>query len=183
LSHCKAERFTVVIVGRSDVIGRDQGEYSMKQVEQIRRLSVLRSETRKHGDNYVKIEFAAEDNLLPDSTWEDGFRNLHRVVKTALEAAMSVPPVGQKVAETPAQPQALPSEDPYQNLPFWRQSQKKSNLATFTVSPETLQNPTVKDLYEKLKLVKNLKVLGTSYRLSEYQGREYLQKWSAFTIA
>jgi hypothetical protein len=57
-------------------------------VERPRHITVLQSETRKFGDTYRKWEFAAESDLIPDSTWEDGFRNLHRVVRTALDAAM-----------------------------------------------------------------------------------------------
>jgi hypothetical protein len=162
----------------------------MKQVEQGKRISVLRSETRKLGDNYMKLEFAAEDNLPVDSTWEDGFRNLHRVVQTALEAAMSAPAI-QKPAETaePAQPQApvnrppiISGDDPYASLP-WKQSAKRQNLCTIHVTPEILANPQARELYDRLKEWKTMKVGKVSYRYSQMEnGTEFLQQWRAITV-
>jgi hypothetical protein len=163
----------------------------MKQVEQVKRISVLRSETRKLGDNYMKLEFAAEDNLLPDSTWEDSFKALDRVVRTALEAAMAVTSI-QRPSETskPVQPQVpaksehppISGDDPYASLP-WRQSQKKQNLSTIRVTPEILANPQARELYDRLKEWKTMKVGKVSYRYSQMEnGTEFLQQWRAVAI-
>jgi hypothetical protein len=162
----------------------------MKQVEQAKRINVLRSETRKFGDNYTKLEFAAEDNLPVDSTWEDGFRNLHRVVQTALEAAMNVAGQQPEKAATgpkptqsqePANP-VITGDDPYASLP-WRQSQKKQNLSTIRVTPEILANPQARELYDRLKEWKTMKVSKVSYRYSQMEnGTEFLQQWRAVAI-
>jgi hypothetical protein len=81
--------------------------------------------------------------------------------------------------QAPVNPQPVINEqDPYKDLP-WRQSQKKTNLATILISDELLQNVTIADLFNKLKTVGTLRVLHTSYRLSEWNNSVYLQKWTS----
>ena len=74
-------------------------------------------------------------------------------------------------------------EDPYLTLP-WKQSQKKQTLATIHVTPELLQNPLARDLYDKVKEWKNLHVGHTTYRYSKMEnGTEFLQKWSPIQLS
>ena len=77
----------------------------------------------------------------------------------------------------PAKPQ-LTVEDRYLSLP-WKQSQKKQNLGTILVTTELLENPIARELYDRLKDWKTMRVDRVNYRLSEMDdGAEFLQKWS-----
>jgi hypothetical protein len=73
-------------------------------------------------------------------------------------------------------------EDRY--LPLaWKQSQKKQNLATIMVTKELLENPVARELYDRLKDWRTMKVHQVSYRLSEMDdGTEFLQKWSQIKL-
>ena len=79
----------------------------------------------------------------------------------------------------PAKPQpTISDEDRYLSLP-WKQSLKKTNLGTVLVTTELLENPLARELYDRLKDWKTMKVGHISYRLSKMDnGTEFLQKWS-----
>jgi len=55
--------------------------------EQPNRVIVLRSLTRKRGEDYEKLVFGAEVNLPSGMTLEEGFEDLNRTVATALQKA------------------------------------------------------------------------------------------------
>jgi hypothetical protein len=75
------------------------------------------------------------------------------------------------------------SEDPYFSLP-WKQSQKKSNLATIRVTTELLENPIARELYDRLMIVTTMKVNQVSYRYSKMpDGTEFLQKWIPIKVS
>ena len=83
----------------------------------------------------------------------------------------------------PAKPQpTISGEDRYLSLP-WKQSLKKSNLGTVLVTTDLLENPIARELYDRLKEWKSLKVNKNSYRLGKMDdGPEFLQKWSPYEI-
>jgi len=82
----------------------------------------------------------------------------------------------------PPKPEAITADDHYESLP-WKQSQKKSNLATILVTQEILENPTAKELFDKVKEWKTMKVGLVSYRYSKMpDGPEFLQRWSAVKL-
>lgn len=116
-----------------------------------------------------KILLEQQSRELTD--WKGAVHAGHGV-KERFEAAAPAP-----VAE----PKPLNAEDPYKDLGF-KQSAKKSNLGTLAVTDELLKNPVALELYQRLKEFKTLKVGKNQYRFSEFQGREYLQKWSQIPI-
>ena len=72
----------------------------------------------------------------------------------------------------------ISSEDRYLKLP-WKQSLKRSDLSTLMVTTDLLENPLARELYERLKEWKNLKVDKVTYRYSRMpDGPEFLQKCS-----
>ena len=83
----------------------------------------------------------------------------------------------------PAKPQpTISGEDRYLSLP-WKQSLEKSNLGTVLVTTELLENPIARELYDRLKEWKSLKVDKNSYRLGKMDnGTEFLQKWGPYEI-
>jgi hypothetical protein len=87
-----------------------------------------------------------------------------------------------KVSE-PAKPKpTISGEDRYLSLP-WKQSLEKSNLGTVLVTTELLENPIARELYDRLKEWKSLKVDKNSYRLGKMDnGTESLQKWGLYEI-
>jgi hypothetical protein len=90
-------------------------------------------------------------------------------------------PAAQVPEPAKSQP-TISSEDRYLSLP-WKQSLKKSNLATILVTTELLENPIARELYDRLKDWKTMKVDKNSYRLSEMDdGAEFLQKWSSIKL-
>ena len=71
----------------------------------------------------------------------------------------------------------ISGEDPYLSLP-WKQSLKKSNLGTLLVTTELIQNTIARDLYDKLKEWKTMRVCQITYRYSQMDnGTEFLQQW------
>ena len=86
-----------------------------------------------------------------------------------------------RAAQVPehAKPQpTISGEDRYLSLP-WKQSLKKSNLGTVLVTTEVLENPIARELYDRLKDWKTMRVDKNSYRLGKTDdGAEFLQKWS-----
>jgi hypothetical protein len=76
----------------------------------------------------------------------------------------------------------ITAEDPYLTLP-WKQSMKKQNLGTIMVTPQALENPLIRQLYDQVKQVKSMHVLSNSYRYSKMpDGAEFLQKWGSSKI-
>ena len=68
----------------------------MSQSEQPNRLTVMRSLTRKKGEEYEKLIFGAEVSLPSGLTLLEGFRDLDQTVRAALrEAAGQGQPVFQ----------------------------------------------------------------------------------------
>jgi hypothetical protein len=66
----------------------------------------------------------------------------------------------------------------------WKQSQKKSNLATIRVTTELLENPIARELYDRLMIVTTMKVNQVSYRYSKMpDGTEFLQKWIPIKVS
>jgi hypothetical protein len=60
---------------------------------------------------------------------------------------------------------------------------KKQNLGTILVTTEPLENPIARELYDRLKDWKTMKVNQVSYRLSKMEnGNEFLQKWSPVKV-
>jgi hypothetical protein len=110
---------------------------------------------------------------------------LHRVVQTALEAAMNVPrqePEKARIRPGEVEHPMITGDDPYASLP-WKQSAKRQNLCTIHVTPETLGNPVARELYDRLKEWKTMKVGNVSYRYSQMEnGTEFLQQWRALTF-
>jgi hypothetical protein len=108
------------------------------------------------------------------------------VAQSAILPSEPVKPIGMEVPH-PTKPQfitcdksepTVTGQDHYLELP-WKQSQKKQTLATIHVTPELLQNPLARDLYDKVKEWKNLHVGHVAYRYSKMDnGTEFLQKWS-----
>jgi hypothetical protein len=159
-------------------------------VEQPRHITVLQSETRKIGDNYRKLEFGAESDLIPDSTWEDGFRNLHRVVQTALETAMKtkteiVIDESQRVPDKelrgvlPTTP--IRSDNPYEKKDGWNPSQKRKNLRTRRVTAEMLADPELKRLYDDLLITGKLGLMVGDKKYTIWktpEGSEIISEWS-----
>jgi len=62
----------------------------------------------------------------------------------------------------------------------WRQSQKKASLKTILVTPDLLTIPIAKLVYDALtrSATKSLKLERIEYKVSIYNGGEFLQKWS-----
>ncbi len=62
----------------------------------------------------------------------------------------------------------------------WKQSQKKPALSTILVDQAILGVPIAKLLYDALtrSANKSLKFDRTEYKLSTYNGNEFLQRWS-----
>ena len=109
----------------------------------------------------------------------NGWTSQLKPANPKVESHSTLQPAKVVLAEEPLKPQpSVTVEDPYLALP-WKQSQKKQTLATILVTPELLQNPLVRDLYDKVKEWKNLHVSHTTYRYSKMDnGTEFLQKWS-----
>jgi len=83
----------------------------------------------------------------------------------------------------PVQAAINSTNDPYATLP-WKQSLKKQNLGTLLVTPKLLENPLARELYDRCKEWKTMKVGKVSYRYSQMEnGTEFLQQWRPFTIA
>jgi hypothetical protein len=103
------------------------------------------------------------------------------ITKTTASEKLREPAIKHPV---PVSPQPVKTEltigkeDHYLTLP-WKQSQKKQNLGTILVTTELLQNPLARDLYDKVKEWKRLKVGQVTYCYSQMEnGTEFLQKWS-----
>lgn len=71
------------------------------------------------------------------------------------------------------------SDNPYEALPFWRQSSKRQNLRTIRVNAEVLGNIIAKELFDRVKEFGSMRVSNKSYRYSQYGGAEYVQEWSS----
>ena len=83
-----------------------------------------------------------------------------------------------KAGSPPAQSmKPLNPEDPYYDQPEWRVSAKNPRLATILANDEAFSNPEVADLYNKLREVKTLKLGPVTYKISPWQGLEFLQRW------
>jgi len=63
----------------------------------------------------------------------------------------------------------------------WRQSQKKPVLSTILVDPVILGVPIARLLYDRLKATPTLtwKSGDVTYKLSSFEGKEFLQRWQA----
>lgn len=73
------------------------------------------------------------------------------------------------------------AEDPYEKLP-WKVSLKKPNLSTIRITEDLLADPTAAQLYDRLRQWETLKVDKVTYRLSEFRGEKYLQRWSVLLL-
>lgn len=114
----------------------------------------------------------------------NGWTSQLKPTKPKVDGTPTLQPTKEVLAEELLKPQpSVTSEDHYLSLP-WKQSQKKQNLATILVTKELLENPLTRDLYNKLKDWKSMKVDKTSYRLSRMEnGTEFLQKWSQANLS
>jgi hypothetical protein len=73
-------------------------------------------------------------------------------------------------------------EDKYRKLPGWKRSPKRTNLLTQVVTDELLADPDAKELLDRLREWGQLKVDKVTYKLSEFNGRTYLQCWEPIPI-
>ena len=153
-----------------------------------RRISVLRSETRKTGESYRKIELGAESDLESAQTWQEGYSRLLEIIEGQLQAALrdplditpgtptkSPPPTATKITGSDLTNEQL-------SVLKWKQSQKREALSTIVVSQELLTVPIAGLLYRRLMSApsQSWKLGEVTYKLSRTDdGTQFLQKWEA----
>ncbi|MGA2785859.1 MAG: hypothetical protein ABSF09_14310 [Candidatus Bathyarchaeia archaeon] len=131
--------------------------------------------------NYETLRIGLAEILdLASEKPEDAYTRIMQKVDGWTSQLKPTKPEQHTTSLEPAKPQptTVTVEDRYLTLP-WKQSMKKQNLGTIHVTPELLQNPLARELYDKVKEWKNLHVGHVAYRYSKMDnGTEFLQKWS-----
>jgi hypothetical protein len=121
------------------------------------RVSIRKSRTvaSDHG-NFEKTEYSIEQDLPDGLNPGTGLRNLEAIVDKLLDE------------KNPAN---------YDDLP-WKKSMKKAQLST---TPVTAEMPSLaRELYDKLKNSEQhaIKIDDRTYKISSYEGTEFLQRWA-----
>jgi hypothetical protein len=154
-----------------------------------RHISVLRSLTKKIGENYEKCEFKAESDIGPDFKFQDALWNLDAQVEDALNQAFQSAALSTTKTDGTAKVVTQPpvteirSTNPYESLPFWKQSVNRKNLRTFRICPETMENSLARELADRVKELKSMKVGSKRYTWSKLDnGMEFCSEWSQTKI-